>query len=145
MKISAQQQSKLDKVFALYNDSAAKETEESNAALAKLQELCSKYKIDFTQFMKSKGIEVQTTENVTSNASASVTVCTSRRAFIIAKMRENVWCKDSLAEAIALYFGDRYANLKKNKAAVSGTIYDVTSNGKLKVKVCDKTGRIVVG
>ena len=140
MKLNSQQQGKLDKVFNLYNDNAAKKTKESDASLHKLQELCKSYKVDFADFMKSKGVNVEKTEI---EAPKVKTVKASRRNFIIVHMRENCWDKASLAEAIALHFPDCYADLKKNQQAISGTIYDLNSNKKASIAVCDADGRIV--
>jgi hypothetical protein len=145
MKMTAAQKTKLDKVFALYNDNAAKQTEESNAAYAKLQELCKAYKVDFDAFLKSKDIEVpssEKTENATSNSQTTVST-QSRRAFIIDCLKQGVFDKQTLAEAIALKL-DKYADLKKNLQAVSGTIYDLRQNYDADLTVCDTTDRIVL-
>lgn len=137
-------QKKLDKVFNLYNDNAAKETKESEAALNKLQELCKKHKVDFDAFMSSKGAAVETTENTTSDSTATVAaVVKSRRGFIISLLKEGIWDRKSIAEAIAENFPERYVDLKKNSAAVTGTINDLRTNKAADITVCDATGRIL--
>lgn len=145
MKLNAAQQTKLDKVFNLYNDNAAKKTEESNAALRKLQELCAAYKVDFDAFMKSKGVDntaAEKSNSATSDSTATVSTL-SRRAFIIRCMREGIWTKAEIAEAISLKLG-KYQDYKRNMTAVSGTIYDLRQNYDADLTVCDMTGRIVL-
>lgn len=146
--LNKKQAAKLDKIFNLYNDAAAKSTEESAAAYEDLKRCCEAFKYDFEAFLKSKGVTVEKTNSATEETSASTdkqakAPRVSRRDFIIKHIRENVWCKDSLAEAIALHFPGKYEDLKRNKGAVSGTIYDLTTNYNADITVCDKTGRII--
>lgn len=145
MTMTAKQQDTLDKVYRLYADKAAQKTNESAAAYAKLQSLCKKWKLNFEAFVASKQ-QTSTTEKRSETAenkpSTVKSYMTSRRAFIIEVLNQNVWDKASLAEAIALHF-PKYADLKKNLQAVSGTIYDLQRNYNADIKVCDLTGRIV--
>ena len=138
MKLNAKQQSKLDKCFALYNDSAAKTTEESEAAKEALKRLCEAYKVDFDAFMRSKQQSVNTdASDASTDASASVkNYMKSRRAFIIEKLQSCLYDKETLAHEIALFFA-QYKDVKRNKTAISGTIYDLTTNDKATCKTCE--------
>ena len=138
--MTKKQQQQLDKVFALYNDSAARETEESAAAYAKLQQLCKKYSVDFEAFLKSKGAGVETQEEAKAEATV-VDFMRSRRAYIIEKLQTGLYDKATLAEEVALFFS-QYGDMKKNKAAVSGTIYDLTQHGKASCRTCED-GRLI--
>ena len=146
MKISAKQQSTLDKVFALYNDSAAQQTEESAAAYSKLRTLCDKYKVDFDAYLESKGAkkpeEPKAEAPPEEPKPTAPKVVKSRRGYIIVLMREGVWDRASIAEAVAIKFPD-YSDLKKNAQAVTGTIGDLRTNKGADIRVCETDGRIL--
>lgn len=140
-------QEKLDKVFALYNDPAAQETKESQAAYGKLRDLCKAHKVNFAAYMRKKNSEGKRDEKPESTTSEDSTTNAmtfkSRRGFVISLLREGLWDRKSIAEAVANYFPNRYTDLKKNAAAVTGTINDLRSNKGADITVCDATGRIL--
>lgn len=145
MKLSAKKKETLDKVYRLYNDNAAKQTKESQAAYEKLQHLCKTYKVDFDAFLKSKQSTAQTAKNATSEdkQAAAKPVNVSRRSFIIDCLKQGVFDKQSIAEAVALNLS-KYSDLKKNLQAVSGTIYDLRRNYDADLTVCEETGRCLL-
>lgn len=134
---------KLDKVYALYNDDAAKKTQESEAALNKLKDLCKKHKVDFEEYMKSKGQSEPAQEEAKETEGPRPTpfVFRSRRNCIINLLREGIWDKAAIAEAVVYMSKGKYANLKQNMKAVSGTIYDLNAHSHTFVKTCE-TGRL---
>lgn len=132
--------SKLEKLYALYNDDAAKATEESAAALAKIKALCKRHKVNFEDFMASMGHEEAKEET---KPEPKVFVFKSRRNCIIELIREGCWDKRSIAEAVVFLSKGRYTNIKANLKAVSGTIYDLNAHGKGFIRTCPVDGRIV--
>jgi hypothetical protein len=151
--MNQKQQKQLDKIFRLYNDNAAKETEESNAALNKLRTLCEKYKVDFDAYIASKSEipaknEAENSAPEAENNTASNDVSKprptlkSRRAFIIEALQQGIWDRKTLAEAVAALF-PQYQDLKRNAGAVTGTVNDLRQNKSWDIRCCDD-GRLWV-
>ena len=142
----AKVQSTLNKLYALYADSAAQKTEESNAAYAKIQSLCKKHSIDFDSFMKSKNklsdsADKDSANNADNDTSAEkrekkVFVFNSRRNAILQLVAQAMYSKADIAEAIVFLSNEKYANVKQNKKAVSGTIYDINAHTDKFIKCC---------
>ena len=139
-------QSTLNKLYALYADNAAQKTEESNAAYAKMQSLCKKHSIDFESFMKSKNklsdsADKDSANNADNDTSAEkrekkVFVFNSRRNAILQLVAQAMYSKADIAEAIVFLSNEKYANVKQNKKAVSGTLYDVNAHTDSFIKCC---------
>jgi hypothetical protein len=126
---------KLDKLFALYNDDAAKQSKESEAALNKIRNLCKKHKVDFEGYMAGKGVTVETPEapkaeepKTEAPAAPKAFAFRSRRNTILLLVKEGMWDKKSIAEAIVILSKGKYDNVKQNLKAVSGTVYDINAH-----------------
>jgi len=139
-------QSTLNKLYALYADNAAQKTEESNAAYAKMQSLCKKHSIDFESFMQSKNklsdsVDKDNANNADNDATTEkrekkVFVFRSRRNAILQLVAQAMYSKQDIAEAIVFLSNDKYSNVKQNKKAVSGTLYDVNAHTDKFIKCC---------
>ena len=142
----AKVQNTLNKLYALYADSAAQKTQESSAAYAKMQSLCKKHSIDFESFMKSKNklsdsADKDSANNADNDTSAEkrekkVFVFNSRRNAILQLVAQAMYSKADIAEAIVFLSNEKYANVKQNKKAVSGTIYDINAHTDKFIKCC---------
>lgn len=139
MQAKQQHTEKLDKIFAMFADSATTVHEKANA-LDKLQRLCKKYKVDFQDYMQAKDFDLQfearkqqreaeakqRREAAEAKAYKARSKKRSRRSLIIEMLKSNMFDADSINEALCEVFD--YTDSKSNKKAISGTKYDLTVN-----------------
>ena len=127
--------SKLNKVAALAVRGAT--LGERTASIAALHRLCKKYNAKLTDYVSGLSVGLADID-YSANEKAEAEKAVSRRALIIRFVKEGIWDTASLAEYLTC-FG--YTDLKANKKAVAGTLYDMQKNKGWDVRRSDD-GRI---
>ena len=125
---------KMTKLYKLSINKAAKKGEVSNAK-RQLTRLAKKHKVNLEKFIADLK-PANTLNGMLNNISATLnkpkataasnaTKKRSRRSLIVEHLKEGLWDIKTLSEAL-VNFG--YPDVKANKKAVSGTMYDFTTN-----------------
>jgi hypothetical protein len=139
----------MTKLYRLSVDKAAKKGEVTNAK-RQLTRLAKKHKVDLEAFIASikpannlKGMlnNISASMKADKKAAEPTTKKRSRRSLIVEHLQEGLWDIKTLSEAL-VNFG--YPDVKANKKAVSGTMYDFTTNKGWFFRRDKETDRITV-
>ncbi len=125
----------MTKLYTLSVDRAAKKGEVTNAK-RQLTRLAKKHKMNLDKFIASLNVKPLGLKGMLNNISASLnkpkkqaasntTKKRSRRSLIIEHLKEGAWTIGALARALTEM---GYPDVKANKKAVSGTMYDFHTN-----------------
>lgn len=151
--MTPQQESKLNKLYAMMVDSATTANEKSTAH-DKLKTFAKRYKVNLSEFIAKKDFdrEFETRRKASEEAQAKRREAAeakeakatqkrrSRRSLIVEMLKTNLFDTDSINEVLDEVFG--YNDKKANKKAISGTQYDFRVNKGWFFKHCE-CGRIV--
>ena len=134
---------KLEKVVGLYYRPGSEG--EKTASINAIHRLCKKYAIRLTDYISGLAGELATidyraVQDTKAEPKKKTNKKVSRRALIIRFAQENIWDTASLADYLTS-FG--YEDLKANKKAVAGTLYDMQKNKGWDVRRSDD-GRICI-
>lgn len=145
--------SKATKLFNMFNDNAASENEKETAK-NRLFDLLRKNKASLKSFVDNvsednaklfdfseTASETMRNYKLTDNTLKASKNDKSRRALIIAMLKENKYSKNEIAHILTENY--EIADLKQNKKAVSGTINDLSTHKKASFKIDNETEKVI--
>ena len=144
----------LTKLYNMYVDSATTANEKS-VAYNKMKVLSRKHKVNLTDFIEAKDFDntfaqrkaakeaaaKKAAEAYEAKAYKATVKKRSRRSLIIEMLFQNVFSKDAICEVLREVYS--MTNDKNNKKAVSGTMYDLSTNKNYFFRTCEIDSRIV--
>jgi len=125
MKTQTETKDKLTKVYNLAVSQC--NANEAEVAKAKLHILCKKYKLRLKDYVFHSILDIDYSEKKAVNVSQKRK---SRRSLIIMYVQQNSFTTLSLAKL--LKDKHNYNDIKANKKAIAGTLYDMLKNDKFK-------------